>query len=96
MGARPIQLPGFEFDGERIISAKEAVDVCREMGSDHVILWPAHDGYEYPFQMDYRSAWHRLYDAYIDQGGTVPDAKNKLQTFDGTALERLLTVAKTM
>jgi hypothetical protein len=45
---------------------------------------------------DHRAAWHHLYDAYIEQGGTVPDAKNKLQTFDGTALERLLTVAKTM
>ena len=45
---------------------------------------------------DHRTAWHRLYDAYTDQGGTVPDAKNKLQTFDGSALERLLTVAESL
>jgi hypothetical protein len=42
------------------------------------------------------TAWHHLYDAYKDQGRTVPDVKNKLQSSDGTALERLLTVAKTM
>lgn len=45
---------------------------------------------------DHRTAWHHLYDSYTDQGGTVPDSKNKLQSFEGTALERLLTVAKTM
>lgn len=46
--------------------AKEAVDVCREMGAEHVVLWPAHDGYEYPFQMDYRSAWQHLVDCYSE------------------------------
>lgn len=44
--------------------AKEAVDASREMGSDHVILWPAHDGYEYPFQVDYRSGWQHLVESY--------------------------------
>ena len=44
--------------------AKEAVDVCREMGSRHVVLWPAHDGYEYPFQLDYRSGWQHLVQSY--------------------------------
>ena len=36
-----------EVRADAVGIAKEAVDVCREMGSDHVILWPAHDGYEY-------------------------------------------------
>jgi xylose isomerase len=51
---------------EAVRAAKEAVDVCREMGSDHVILWPAHDGYEYPFQLDYRSGWQRLVECYSE------------------------------
>ncbi len=54
--------------------AKEAVDVCREMGSEHVVLWPAHDGYEYPFQLDYRSAWQHLVECYgevADYAGDV-------------------------
>ena len=33
-------------------------------GPDHVILWPAHDGYEYPFQLDYRSGWQHLVECY--------------------------------
>ena len=45
---------------------------------------------------DHRSAWHHLYNAYTDQGGSVPDAKNKLQAFDQTALEKLLTVAEAL
>ena len=45
---------------------------------------------------DHRTAWHHLYDAYAGQVGTVPEAKNKLQAFEGPALERLLTVAKTI
>jgi xylose isomerase len=56
--------PSAEVRADAVRTAKEAVDVCREMGSDHVVLWPAHDGYEYPFQMDYRSAWHHLVECY--------------------------------
>lgn len=49
---------------EAVRIAKDAVDVSREMGSDHVILWPAHDGYEYPFQLDYRAGWQHLVECY--------------------------------
>jgi len=52
--------PVAEVRADAVRIAKEAVDVAREMGSDHVILWPAHDGYEYPFQLDYRSGWQHL------------------------------------
>ena len=38
----------------------EAIDVARELGVDHVLLWPAHDGYEYPFQLEYHNAWDYL------------------------------------
>ena len=43
-----------------------------------------------------RESWHVLYDAYVERGGTLPDAKNKLKAFDVTALEAVLTVAKTI
>lgn len=58
--------PSAQVRAAAVQTAKEAVDVCREMGSDHVILWPAHDGYEYPFQMDYRSGWHHLVECYSE------------------------------
>jgi xylose isomerase len=56
--------PAADVRAAAVQTAREAVDVCREMGSDHVVLWPAHDGYEYPFQMDYRSAWQHLVECY--------------------------------
>lgn len=49
---------------DAVLVAKEAVDACREMGANHVILWPAHDGYEYPFQLDYRAGWNHLVECY--------------------------------
>jgi len=58
--------PSQQVRADAVHVAKEAVDVCREMGSDHVVLWPAHDGYEYPFQMDYRSGWRQLVECYTE------------------------------
>src|SRR6476659_6146858 len=65
--------PAAEVRADAVGIAKEAVDVCREMGSDHVILWPAHDGYEYPFQLDYRSGWQHLIECYSDVADHAQD-----------------------
>ncbi|GAA1883632.1 sugar phosphate isomerase/epimerase family protein [Lapillicoccus jejuensis] len=58
---------------DAVRTATEAVDVAREMGCDHVVLWPAHDGYEYPFQMDYRSAWQQAVEGYRAVADHCPD-----------------------
>ena len=58
--------PSAPARAEAVRTAKDAVDVAREMGSEHVVLWPAHDGYEYPFQMDYRSGWQHLVESYSE------------------------------
>ena len=65
--------PLAEVRADAVRIAKEAVDVCREMGSDHVILWPAHDGYEYPFQLDYRSGWQHLVECYSEVADHAQD-----------------------
>ena len=62
-----------EVRADAVRTAKEAVDVCREMGSDHVILWPAHDGYEYPFQLDYRAGWQHLVECYSEVADHAQD-----------------------
>jgi sugar phosphate isomerase/epimerase len=49
--------PDTDIRAAAVTLVKEAIEVCRELGSDHVLLWPAHDGYEYPFQMDYPKSW---------------------------------------
>ena len=36
---------------------EQAVDVARGLGADTVKLWPGQDGFDYPFQADYRELW---------------------------------------
>jgi xylose isomerase len=36
---------------------EQAVDVARGLGTDTVKLWPGQDGFDYPFQADYRELW---------------------------------------
>lgn len=59
---------------EAVAVVKEAIDVARHLGVSHVLLWPAHDGYEYPFQMDYVEAWNRLVESVtevVDYAGDI-------------------------
>ena len=37
--------------------SEEAVDVARRLGAPTVKLWPGQDGFDYPFQADYRELW---------------------------------------
>ncbi len=37
--------------------SSEAVDLAAANGIEHVILWMGPDGFDYPFQADYRSLW---------------------------------------
>jgi xylose isomerase len=36
---------------------EEAVDAARRLGAPTVKLWPGQDGFDYPFQADYRELW---------------------------------------
>lgn len=40
----------------------EGVDICRDFGADHLVIWLSTDGFDYPFQVDYRSAWEQVHD----------------------------------
>ncbi len=47
---------------------KESIDLAVEMKADSVLLWPAHDGFDYPFQADYRDGWKYLVDTVREIG----------------------------
>lgn len=36
---------------------KEAIEVARSLGAKYVKFWPGQDGFDYPFQADYRELW---------------------------------------
>ena len=42
---------------------RQAVDALREMGGKLLTIWPGQDGWDYPFQADYRTLWEREVEA---------------------------------
>jgi xylose isomerase len=51
---------------------KDAIDFSKEVGAQSVLLWPAHDGLDYPFQCSYRDAWKRLVETIREIGEHDP------------------------
>ncbi len=47
---------------EAVKMFKEAIDLSKEIGADSVLLWPAHDGLDYPFQTNYSEGWKNMVD----------------------------------
>ncbi len=48
---------------EAVQVTQEAIDVCAAMGGSHVVIWPAYDGFDYPFEVDYAQLWEWELDA---------------------------------
>lgn len=71
--------PSPDMRKEAIQITKDAVDVCRNYGAEHVILWPAHDGYEYPFQVGYVQAWEWLIEAYSEVAKYASDIRVSIE-----------------
>lgn len=53
---------------EAIALVKKSIDFGKEIGADSVLLWPAHDGFDYPFQTDYRDGWKYLVESLQEIG----------------------------
>jgi sugar phosphate isomerase/epimerase len=53
---------------EAIKILKESIDLGKALKTDSVLLWPAHDGFDYPFQSDYRDAWKNLVETVREIG----------------------------
>ncbi|MEW5815212.1 MAG: TIM barrel protein [Spirochaetota bacterium] len=47
---------------------KEGIDAAKEIKADSILLWPAHDGFDYPFQVDYRDGWKYLVETVREIG----------------------------
>lgn len=55
-----------------ITMVAEAIKVAKELNTDHVLLWPAHDGYEYPLQMNYIDCWKWFKEALVELADIDP------------------------
>ncbi len=59
---------GQKIRKEAVKILKESIDLCKELNADSVLLWPAHDGFDYPFQSDYKMAWDLLVETVREIG----------------------------
>ena len=60
---------------EAIEMSKRALDVAAELKAADVLMWPGQDGFDYPFQSDYRKYWTLLVDGIGEVAAHRPDVK---------------------
>ena len=53
----------------------EATALAKDLGCDYVKLWFGQDGWDYPFQVDYRDVWNLAVDGLRELVGAHPDIR---------------------
>jgi xylose isomerase len=67
--------PSGEVREAAIDLTRRAVEVCAELGGDHVIVWPAFDGFDYPFQDSYRRMFEDTVAGFAAVAGHDPQTR---------------------
>lgn len=67
--------PKPENRSKAIRTACEAVALAAQNSIDHVILWMGPDGYDYPFQADYRAMWDMEIDGFRQVAKHNPEVR---------------------
>ena len=60
---------------DAIREVKKSMEWARQLNCEVVDLWFGQDGFDYPFQADYLTAWDRLIEGTIECAEHVPDVK---------------------
>jgi len=47
---------------------KEGIDFAKELKAESILFWPAHDGFDYPFQANYYDGWKNLVETLQELG----------------------------
>ena len=64
-----------DVEKESIKLAKEGIDFGKALGVQSVLLWPAHDGMDYPFSVEYNATWQRMVDNFKEIAEYAGDMK---------------------
>lgn len=64
-----------EIRRKMIKTIKESMDLCHELGGADILLWLAHDGYDYPFEDDYNVRWGYLLEGLEEVASYRKDVK---------------------
>ena len=67
--------PSAELRAQAVDLCKRAVDACRELGAGELIIWPAHDGVDYPLQADYETMWNHELEGLAAVAAYAPDLR---------------------
>ncbi|MDD3520289.1 MAG: sugar phosphate isomerase/epimerase [Actinomycetota bacterium] len=60
---------------EAIKLFKDAIDFAKAIKAESVLLWPAHDGYDYVFQINYLDSWKYMVETVREIGEYAKDMK---------------------
>ncbi len=58
---------------------KESIDYAKAIKADSVLLWPAHDGLDYPFQANYYDGWKNMVETVREICAYDPSVKIALE-----------------
>ena len=70
-----ISSPDKSIRKKAIEVTKKNMDLAVELDAYSVLLWPAHDGFDYVFQADYSSAWDYMLESVNEIGSHNPGVK---------------------
>lgn len=60
---------------DAIQRVKEAMDASVVLGANRLNVWLGQDGFDYPFQVDYRAIWRNLVESLAECAGHNPDVR---------------------
>lgn len=60
---------------EAIHEVKKSMEWAKQLDCEVVDLWFGQDGYDYPFQADYRAAWDRIVEGTVECAEHLPEVK---------------------
>jgi xylose isomerase len=52
---------------------KQAVEIAHALGAQYVKFWPGQDGFDYPFQVDYRRIWDHAVEGVRAVAASAPE-----------------------
>ena len=80
---------------EAIDLTLQAAGAARVLGCSEVVVWSAYDGYDYPFQVNYRDKWNELVDAFRECCDAYPDLKFSVEYKPTDENTRFFTIPST-
>src|SRR5699024_8462721 len=67
--------PSAQVRSEAMNLLHDASNVVRELNADYVKIWPGQDGWDYPFQVNYRQIWKYAKDGMRELASALHDLR---------------------